>query len=527
MQRGITKHDFYLFKGVNAFGEDNRIPKDAVYYAENCRFEGFRLSNRMGYQNFDDSLSGSDNIKSLFNYEIASLTDKKEYLVSYYNEKFYRLDTETNVTVEIVPTGWATSNEKINAQTYRNNLYVFDGVNEIGKIDDTTFSVVSGSPKGMFGEAWIEKLWTVSSDARSTVQYTRTATASNPEYIDDWTTVGAAGAELIGAGGSIVGLKTLNTKLYAFKTDAIEEFTGFDLSQSTPVCLHSPLRVTSGAISQKAITLVENDIWFLTPELEIRRLGQEMNYSNESPRTRDVTNTLQRYKKLLDPDQSGAVSVYNKGIYKISFKSLNSTSNDIKFVWDFNAKMWSFDKNTSQTDYAVNYGNVYFVVDGQSEIIYRDDVGYSDAGFSMSWKATLGLQDDGAPDVVKNSRYLYVRGSRSKGVITYVYLLGEDRERLETHIVEAPTEAEMALDDRAITDAFGQIGDDLVGGFGYKGAKSSGPAVYRFNARFSSASKSRMFGIEFESALNNQIINIDEAKLYYIPRTANYYQVTS
>jgi hypothetical protein len=529
MQKGLTKHDFYLFKGVNAFGEENRIPSDSLFYAENCRFDGYRLTNRMGYQAFYEELTGGTNIKGLINYPVYDhLTGNKEYLLAYYNSLFHRIDPDTSTKVQITPTGWTATDTEVSGISYRDKVYVCDGgTNLIGKIDDETFSVVADSPKAMFLETWLEKLWTVSSDAVSTVRYSRTATASNPEYIEDWTTIGASGGELIGSGGRLTGLKKLQTRLYAFKEDAIEQFSDFDLSGDIPVPVHSPLAVTAGAIGQKSITLVENDIWFLTPNLEIRRIGQEVNYSSDSPRTRDMSNTLARYKKQLDPDQSGAVAVYHKGIYKLSLKTMGSASNNIKFIWDFNSKQWSFDKDTSQTAYCINSGNLYFVTDGLSEKIYRDNVGYSDNGFAMSWTASTSLVDDGAPDVKKHARYLIVRGERSEGAVITVNLLGEDQAVLETHIVPAPTPAEMATVDREVEDAYGLIGDDLVGGFGFNGESTDGPATYRFNAKFSCNSNSRMFGIKFSSSLNAKKVAIDEAKLYYIPRGVNSYNITS
>jgi len=528
MQKGLTKHDFYLFKGVNAFGEENRIPYDSLFYAENCRFDGFRLTNRPGYQAFYEGLSGGTNVKGLFNYPVYNhVLGNTEYLVAYYNSNFHRIDPNTMDVETIAPTGWTATDSAVEGLPYRDSLYVCDGNNLIGKITDTSFDVIADSPKAMFLETWLEKMWTVSSTAVSTVLYSRTATASNPEYIEDWTTVGGAGAELIGSGGRLTGLKKLNTSLYAFKADAIEQFYDFDLSGVVPVAIHRPLAVTAGAVGQKSITLVENDIWFLTPDLEIRSLGQEANYSSESPRTRDLSNTLARYKKQLDPDQSGAVAVYHKGIFKLSLKTLGSASNNIKFVWDFNSKMWSFDKDTSQTNYCINTGNLYFVTDGLSEKIYRDNVGYSDNGFAMSWSATTGLFDDGSPDIKKHARYLVVRGKRSKGATIVLNLLGEDRQVLETHVIPEPTEAEMAVVDREVEDAFLQFGDDLVGGFGYNGESSDGPATYRFNVKFSCNSNSRMFGLKFDSSLNAKKVAIDEAKIYYIPRGLNSYNITS
>jgi hypothetical protein len=40
MQKGLIRHDFFLFNGVSAWEEGNRIPRNTLFYAENSRFDG-------------------------------------------------------------------------------------------------------------------------------------------------------------------------------------------------------------------------------------------------------------------------------------------------------------------------------------------------------------------------------------------------------------------------------------------------------------------------------------------------------
>lgn len=520
MQRNLIKHDFYLFNGVSAAEEGNRIPANTLYYAENSRFEGGRWASRQGYTAFGDAQAGGTNIKGLMKYERFPSGVSTPYVVAYYNSKFYRY-TMDGAATEITPAAWTADDIDVEGIDYNGSLYVADGTNRIGKIADTVFSVSATAPRARLLATWKEKMVAVDNAAPSTAQYTATATASSPSNIEDWTTVGAAGAELIGKGGRIESLRELDEKLYIFKANYIEAFTGIDLSGASPVITREPVSKNIGTVGHRATCIVENDIWFVAPNLEIHSLGQIANYLNET-RTRDMSAVIKRHKSDLDPDQSGAVMWYNNGILKIAFKELGSSQNNLVFVYDLTQpNTWSFDRATSPKVAATVDGKAFFAVDGTSGQLYRDENSYSDNGFPMSWGGKTGLVDDGRADQYKYARYLYARGARSEDVVITFYLLGEDFERLETLTLPEPTAAEIAAGGTVVAGDWGMVGD-IVGGGGYTGPEAGAPPVYRFNYPFSVGSTARMFGVEVESSLNAQRAFIDEVKLKYIPRPEKY-----
>lgn len=519
MQKGLIKADFYLFDGVNAFREANRIPEGTLYYAENSRFDGGRWGSRKGYTTFGTAQTSGTNIKGLMPYARFPSGVETPYILSYYNSIFYRYAISDATVSTITPAAWTATDVEVEGVTYNGKIYIGDGANLIGKIDDTTFTAVASSPRARLLAAWAEKLWAVDNTAPATAQYTATATASSPNNVEVWTGAGT-GANLIGKGGRIESMQTLNEKLYFFKQDQIDVATSFYTDAAAPVLNLEPVSKNTGAVNNRATTIVENDIWFLSPNLEIRSLGNEANYF-EDTRTKDMSSIIKRHKRDLDSDQSNAVSWYQDGLYKLALKENGSSQNNLIFVYDRDTGGWDFDNGTSPQVACSVAGKSFFGVGGTSGQIYRDENGYSDNGFPMSWGGRTGLRDDGRPDMFKYGRYLYVRGARSEGVVITVKLLGEDFDVLETHTIPEPTAAEIAAGSTVVEDDWGTVGD-IVGGGGYTGSEVGAPPVYRFNYTFSIGSTSRMFGAEVESSLIAQRAFIDEMRLKYIPRGDKY-----
>lgn len=279
MQRNLVKKDFFLFNGVDAYREGNRIPENALYYAENSRFAGGRWASRKGYTGFGDALAGGTNIKGLTPYLRFPAGVESAYVMAYYDSQFERISVDDpNTSDTIVAAGWVAGDVDVEGESYNGVVYLANGVDLIGKITDTTFATIAGSPRARLLVPWKEKMLGVDNVAPSTVQYTATASASVPANIEDWTTPGAAGAELIGKGGRIESLRELNEKAYVFKRDYIEVFTDIDVSGVNPRIVREPVSKFTGAVNHRSTIVVENDIWFLTPNLEIRSLGQEANY---------------------------------------------------------------------------------------------------------------------------------------------------------------------------------------------------------------------------------------------------------
>lgn len=519
MQRGLIKSDFYLFNGTNALREGNRLPDDALYYAENSRFDGGRWGSRKGYTTFGNAQSSGTNIKGLVPYIRFPGGVETPYVVSYYNSTFYRYLISDATNTSITPTGWTAGDVDIEGVSYNGSSYFANGVDDIGKIDNTTWSTVTNSPNARLLAIWAEKMWAVDNVAPATAQYTSTATASTPSNIEVWTG-GSSGANLIGKGGRIESMQNLNDKLYFFKRDQIDVGASFYTDAAAPVLNLQPISKNTGSVNNRATTIVENDIWFLAPNLEIRSLGNEANYF-EDTRTKDMSNIIKRHKRDLDPDQSDAVSWYNDGLFKLAMKENGSSQNNLVFTYDRDTGGWDFDRATSPQVACTVDGKSFFGVGGTSGQIYRDENGYSDNGFAMGWGGKTGLKDDGRPDMYKYARYLYIRGARSENVVITAKLIGEDFAVLETLTIPVPTAAEIAAGDTTVDADWGTVGD-IVGGGGYTGAESGAPPVYRFNYTFSIGSTARMFGVELESSLTAQRIFIDEIRLKYIPRGEKY-----
>lgn len=521
-QKNLQIFNLLKFGTVDSYHKKNRLPPENLSYAQNARQDAGFIKGRKGFTKvFDTELTGGTNIKCLTQYPYNSGGTQTNRTVFYYHGDFYYY-SPGDVAPTLITDTW-TSDLDTEAVAYNNVLYVTNGTDPFAKISNTIFALVTGAPLATVVETWADKMWAAGvASAPFTLYYSATATASVPANIEDWTTTGASGAELIGKSGKITGLKTFQNTLYIFKEDEIYFIETLDLTGTYPQPVVRLYPVTGGAINQQCVTVVNNDVWFLTKSLQIRSLGLEASYLGQS-RTKQISFIIQNYIDQLDPNQSTACMTFYKGIFKLSLRTSGNASNDFIIVWDTINDSYTIDRGPSSQRYAVINGNLYFVSPGTSGQVYQDENGFSDNQSNYSFQVKTRLSDLNRPDVYKRARYVYLRGARSAGVTTVVDLLGEDDEVLETFTVDPPTASEIA---GTTVDAQGQwgggqIGGDILGGSGSI-PTPDGPAIYRYNVKFSSNSIDRMFGVGVAAGITGQRIEIEQLQIHYIPLSESY-----
>jgi hypothetical protein len=310
---------------------------------------------------------------------------------------------------------------------------------------------IADIPKGTMIEFAWEKMWiTGVAGSEATLFGSRTATATNPTYVEDHTT--GAQVELVGKGGRNTALRFLRDTLYIFKADSIHSVKPNYLDSTTTLYVPQPYSTTGGAVNNRSTVVVENDIWFLTPDNEIRSLGSAASYND--PRTRDISAIIKKIKDTLAPDQTPyAVAHYSNGRYTLALAEKNSPCANIVITYNFINRGFGIDRFPSVKQWA-NVGDKVFMVTKDSGQLYRDRTGYSFGGdFEIPFEVRLPFDDLGSPNLNWRGRRVYIRGSRSRGVALTVRLYRGNYDTYTDFILPEPTAADMAT--VAVTGTFG------------------------------------------------------------------------
>ncbi len=378
---------------------------------------------------------------------------------------------------------------------------------------------VSIPPTGSMIETAYEKMWTAGDPLnRSLITYSRSATAANPEYIRDYTY--GSGKALVGSGGVITALKTLKNTLYVFKEDAVYYLKGFDSSGTYPIPLFEPYAVTGGAINQKCVVQVENDLWFLTRSLQLRSLGSVAQYLSDA-RTQDVSLAIKRFLNELDPDQPRAAMSYFKNVLKVSLRTAGSTYNNWVLTYDFNNGGYSVERLHAIKMYANTPSQRYFVEDGATGLgkIFKDNTGYSKDGSPFYSYGRTKMVNFGKNTLNARIRYVKVYCGRSQGqdLILSIYKDTYDSTAASSKTLLAPTSTEMGTTSDT-GGGWGEegYGEEMWGGSGnLRGALP--PQVYRKVFPVDQNLTGRMFGIEIGGTINGTRFEIYEIELGVIP----------
>jgi len=511
----ITNVNFIEFKGLANYRASNRTDNKTAYYGKNCYFDQGMIKSSQGHDPFLAALSGTKDYRKLSKYEYNTGGVTAEYLATLYNKEWYIVDVENNTRTAL--TAGLTTDEEADTGQYVNTLYTVSQTDGGGKITDpTTFASVATIPKGSMIEFAWEKAWVAGViGSEATLFYSRTATASHIDYVEDFA---SGGAELVGKGGKNTALRFLKDTLYVFKRDSIHSIRPDTVNVGgviTTLYVPKPFSVTGGAVNQKSTTVVENDIWFLTTSLEIRALGSEANFQTD-PRTRDISSIIRNIKDNLATDQSGiARAHYHDSVYTIALAEKGSTVANIVINYNIENGGFGIDRFPSVVEWAT-VNNKVFMATSNSGQLYRDRFGYSFGGnYEIPFEVHMPFTDFQRPDQNYRNRRIYIRGKRSKGVAVTVRLYRGNYDTYSDYIIPEPTASEMG--ETAVSSPIGGVvfGAKPWGGSSVKAQDE--PAVFTFEKHISTSKISNMFAIGVFAELDGQRIEIEQLQLGILP----------
>lgn len=521
MQKGLRLKNLKFFTGMENYEESNAVPEDKMYSVQNARFVNKVVSSKKGYQALGDVGVGGTRIEGIYSYPYFNGTTTTEKLIRFYNSTFATFNESTQVW-DTIATAWPNVADSFtDGVVYNNVIYFINPLtgagNGVAKISNSTFSVIATSPRGTAMESWVERLWAIGDPtAPNAVVASRAALLSAPTNIEDWTT--GTILELVGKGGKCTAIRVLNNQLYVWKQDSIY-FNTIDRIANGDTQFQELSR-TGGAINQKSTIIVENDVWFMTPNLEVRSLGTERNLG-ENPRTKSLTEIIKRSMNLLDPNQDNPVMSYNNRVIKVQLKTKMSPTNNFTILFDYNTGGWSVDRGQAVNVSTVWKNNLVYGEDSSGQA-YTDDSGYTANGAAFVFQADTPFMDDSRPDINKRARYIYFRGQQSYYQPITLRLYRGDYDTYSEYTITSPQAQGIALD-AAVND--GQWGSSQQGAAPWGGTPTDTEndiAMYRTEKLISIERRDNMFSLGVKAEINGGKVIVEQLILKLIDDNENY-----
>jgi hypothetical protein len=515
----ITDVNFIHFKGLSNYLESNRTNIEYCYEAKNCIFDRGKIISSPGHDAFLSELTNGTDYKLLNRYEYTTGGVSTELLTAVYNKEVYNIDLSTNIRTALSAS--LGTDEEGDSVQFVNKLYIVSPTNGGGEVSGNTYTARPTIPKGRMIESAWQKIWVSGVDGNeATVYGSATALATDLTKAYDFAT---GETELVGKGGKNTAMRFLNDTLYIFKKDSIH-FIKPNLEDTSVLYIPKPFAVTGGAINQKSTIVVENDIWFLTSDLEVRSLGAEQNFLAQN-RTRDLTSVIQNIKNELSTDQENvARATYHDGIYKIALATKGSSIANIIIIYNTVNNSFSVERFPSVKQWAVANNRTFLATTGSGQL-YQDNAGYTFGGFEIPFKVTTVFSDFQRPDRNYRARRLVIRGKRSKGLALSFKLYYGDYSHYDTFTIAAPDATEIG----ETTPAAGTFGAVQIGNAPFGGASSAVPSdepgVYKFEKIISASRVSDMFALGVECALLGQKLEIEQFIVGILPSSTKLYNI--
>ena len=258
---------------------------------------------------------------SLFHYKKK---DGTSYLLRGHNTKLQSYNFTTQVWDDLSPT--YTADAEFGFFVYDDTLWGCNGVENYFKWDGTTFTEYASAPKGNILEVFEDRMCVSGVTAEPlTVYY---SAVSDPSDWSDTTKV----LKPLGT-DSVTNLKNYYGSLLIFKKESIWKMT-FVYDQVLAVFVPKLEQQSGayGACSRKAVSWVENDIWFFTGK-EVRAIGFVDNQSGQLGINKSViSEPIKETVNSIDNDLYDEISTfYFERRFYLSVP-LDDTVNDTTFV---------------------------------------------------------------------------------------------------------------------------------------------------------------------------------------------------
>lgn len=386
--------------GGNDFNRPDQIGADeCLTRSRNVRAEAEYSVLRHGYVTLADAISSTVPIGAMGIY--TRNVDTNDRLISVCNNKIYKIEpTSEGAWTEI--SGSPLTSSDCSIVSYRDWMFLFNGVDKPVRVSDTTITQDFTPPASLtvntflpaFGEVFNESLFVAGVPSAPNVVFTsKFATAANPEYIYNF----AGSATTYGDGNSILfpsrvtGMRKVDGALVVFTIDGAFYIPGIVVDQtasSTFVVRFEvkPIAGASGCISQKACAVVETDVFYITPNKEIKSLKRAL-VSDVTMNTIPLSIKIQNFlKNMVDDNLSTAFMFYNdkeKEVH-IVLKKKDGVYNGYRLIGDMNRV-----DQTGRPDWFIDEFLPF-----SSGVCYRGVSYYGAVNIGQTYQDNVGLADD-------------------------------------------------------------------------------------------------------------------------------------
>lgn len=181
-------------------GVNDHDPVDKIAYNEclnasrNTRSDGMSFKQRNGYVKAFDALTGSTNgIRAIGAY--TRINAANDRLIWVYNNKIYKALPGTDTAGTEIVQSFLTSSTNIDIVSFRDWMFVLNGVDKPLRVADTTVTQDFVPPSSLtantflpaFGKVFQNSLWVSGVPSSPNVVYvSRASTTANPEYSYDF-----------------------------------------------------------------------------------------------------------------------------------------------------------------------------------------------------------------------------------------------------------------------------------------------------------------------------------------------------
>jgi len=421
----------------------------------------------------------------------SGLTDATNYdFLEFYNDLYYGNGADAGgravkcLVTSAITAGDATINVDDTGKFGATGTIIIDGdsITYTG-VTATSFTGCSGAlahasgtiaiqtstpatmPKASILEEWASKQWAAGITATTALPtapwrtyYSVSALATVPENFYDFSSAGS-GQEFLKS--PITALLKHRNYLLISTTDDIEVIQGFD-DGTPPAPIREPYFKENGAVNNKCLITVENDVVYFTGKRLKRLLLQSQTINPDSAFDDPIIDILTN----LDTDQSDAAMIYNPTTYKMSLacKSKGASFNDVRLDYDTKYKYWSVRTGQYIKNFDVLNGVTYY---GHAIIgeVRKDDESYTynGAGFTSYRLSKSYYFDD--KNKIKDFLFFHIGGNISDNTSLLLKVYIDD-------VLTNEETIDSTNIDSSVSDV--TIGNDVYGNVQFGGGSSDG-----------------------------------------------------
>lgn len=525
----------YNGDGVNTYNRPDKIQASEMRStSRNIRLDAEMFRPRKGYTAFADEQSGNVLVDHIAYYKRKLVANDR--LMMFTNNVAYSIDPTSASTWTALTSGASNLTDTTNVETvnFGDWLFVFNGVDTPLRIEGTSINDDFTKPDSLsaaaflpaFGEAYNGSLFVAGvPTAPNNVYISKASTAANPEYVYNFS--GAAtsygDADVLSFPSRVTALRKLSTALVVFTVDGAWYIPGLKEFGSSIVFEVQPIAGAEGAVSQKSTVVVENDIYYLTPQKEIRSIRRGFSediFLNTTPLSIRIQKFLD---EEMDQDQlSKAFGIYNsiEKEYHLYFTQTDSAVNTLRIVGDITkigqdgVPQWMIDDACPFSSGVVYKGKTYCGSAAKGQV-YQVNNGFADDDESNILATRVSKDFDASnPLALKNYRLVEVFGemTTTTSIAVSVYV---DDNLYGTFTINS-------ADIPDATNTIGGIGTESIGDFpiGEEAEESfdEESARFEFIKRMPVRALGRKMRIEFTTDGVNQDYRIRHMQYHFIAR---------